>query len=88
MVRAFLYVWVLVQVGIIVQLQHLKHNQVQFDYLPSLDFLKISEILIFIPIILILAHRTRQMRAYYMRHIHEDEEADEAAAKNAKKIKK
>lgn len=77
MVRALLYVWVLTQIGILVQIRF------HFGFLPGPEFFKVAETLVFIPIILILAHRTRQMRAYYMRHIHEDEEADEAAAKAA-----
>lgn len=83
MVRALLYIWVLTQIGIVAQLQHFKHFHSYVEFIPSLDFLKLAEIIAFTPMILILAHRTRQMRAYYLRHIHEDEEADEAKAKNS-----
>jgi len=79
MVRTLLYIWVLTQIGILVQIRF------HISYLPGPEFFKVAETLIFIPIILILAHRTRQMRKYYLRHIHEDEELDEAAAKKAKK---
>jgi len=85
MVRILTYIYVLLQVGILLQIHHLKLDHTEYSFLPSLDFLKVSEIFIFTPILLILAHRTRQMRAYYMRHIHEDEEADEAKAKTTNK---
>lgn len=89
MVRILTYIYVLLQVGILLQIHHLKLDHTEYSFIPSLDFLKVAEIIVFTPILLILAHRTRQMRAYYLRHIHEDEEADEAkaraeAAKNPK----
>lgn len=81
MVRILTYIYVLIQVGLLLQLHHLETDRVVYEWLPSLHFLKIGEIITFVPILLILAYRTRQMRGYYMRHIHEDEEIDEAAAK-------
>ena len=77
----------MIQVAMLLQLHHIRTEQLQYGFLPSLEFLKVAEIFIFTPILLILAYRTRQMRAYYMRHIHEDEEADEAAAKTTNKKK-
>lgn len=85
MVRILTYIYILIQIGILLQIHHLKLDRTEYGFIPSLDFLKVAEIFIFTPILLILAHRTRQMRAYYMRHIHEDEEADEAKARTANK---
>lgn len=81
MVRILVYVYVLIQVALLMQIHNLRTAHELYSFLPSMDFLKIGEIITFVPILLILAYRTRQMRGYYMRHIHEDEEADEAAAK-------
>ena len=81
MVRILTYVFVLIQICMLLQIHHFKIDHTQYSFLPSLDFLKVAEILVFTPILLILAYRTRQMRGYYMRHIREDEEIDEAAAK-------
>jgi len=85
MVRILTYIYVLIQIAMLLQLHHLRDTHLQYEFLPSLEFLKVAEIIIFTPILLILAYRTRQMRAYYMRHIHEDEEADEAKAKTTNK---
>lgn len=56
MVRVLLFLWVVSQALILIQI---KAPQ---DFLPSLDVLKVFEIVTFIPIVLILAQRTRELR--------------------------
>jgi hypothetical protein len=85
MVRILTYIYVLIQIALLMQIHHIQVSGKVFEWLPPLHYLKIGEIIVFVPILLILAHRTRQMRAYYMRHIHEDEEADEVKVKKAEK---
>ena len=56
MVRILLFLYVVSQALILIQI---KYHQ---DFLPDLDVLKVIEIVTFIPIILILAQRTRELR--------------------------
>lgn len=82
MVRVLVYIYVLIQIALLLQIHHLKTDHTVYEWLPSIDFLKVAEILVFVPILLILAQRTRQLRSYCLPHIREEEaEADEAAAK-------
>lgn len=84
MVRILTYIYVLIQIALLLQIHHLETDRTVYSWLPPMHYLKIGEIIVFVPILLILAYRTRQMRGYYMRHIHEDEEIDEAKAKKKK----
>lgn len=67
MVRILLTIYVITQVLLLVQIKHASSGWFAdfasiIAMLPGLDTLKIIEIFTFIPIILILAQRTRELR--------------------------
>ena len=66
MVRILLFIYVVSQALILLQIKRnvgwFEDMSFIFDYLPGLDTLKIIEIVTFVPIIMILAQRTRELR--------------------------
>ena len=62
MVRILTYLYIAIQVAILVQIDRGVNGTGAIEWLPSLHNLKVFEIIVFIPIILVLARRTRLLR--------------------------